>query len=121
MLCHPFQLDMAFTRPTPAYVGLPHCLVTAPPVPPSNIINVKIINTPIHPSEDGLLTFVVQWLKPRYLNGNNTIGPTYEVWIGTVHLPPMADPFNYHNQRLVYVKNIQVSDGDEAWWCIILC
>ena len=61
-------------------------------------------------SLDGLVNFVVEWSEPEILNGDATIGPTYQLWIGTVALPPSAtDVLSYVTGKLIFEPEIQVS------------
>ena len=93
-----------------AEINLQFCAVTAPPVPPSNIANVHVVDMSVRQSENALVTLVVQWSKPEYLNGNAEIGPTYQLWIGIQKLPPKADLVSYHNQKLFFDPDIKVSN-----------
>ena len=113
MMYHYFQLYTTGTYPgTGVAINGQHCIVPALPFPPSNVTNVSVSSTLLQRSEDGLINFVVQWSKPEILNGNATIGPTYQLWIGTVSLPLNAnDLIPFQNQRLHFEDELQVS----AW------
>ena len=102
-----------------ADVNYRFCIVSAPPVPPSKIAGVHVADRAVHRSDDRKASFVVQWSKPEYLNGDAEIGPTYQVWIGTVILPPKADLFHYHDEKLLLDSDIKVS-GSVIWEMFVL-
>ena len=111
VMYHYFQLFLSGTFPgAGGDINGRLCTVAALPFPPSNVTNVSVNSTILQRSRDGLVNFVVQWSKPEILNGNTTIGPTYQLWIGTVALPPTAnDVILFQNQRLHFEDELQVS------------
>ena len=112
MVYHCFQLQTFGSHPgSGSSVNLQFCPVYAPPVPPSNIANVSVSDPAVQRSDSGLVTFGIEWLEPENLNGNATIGPTYQLWIGTDYLPPKASISDFLSQRLIFVSEIRVSDG----------
>ena len=90
-------------------VNLHFCTVTAPPVPPSPVTDISVSNTQVQRSDDGRVTFDIQWSKPEILNGNASIGPTYRLWIGTIVLDPTDKVSDHINSRLRFVADTQVS------------
>ena len=99
-------------------INLQFCTLTAPPVPPSPVTNISASSTQVQRSDDGLVTFDIQWSKPEILNGNASIGPTYRLWIGSIVLDPMAKISDNINSRLKFVPDTQVSVGIYAEFCM---
>ena len=110
IMYHCFQLR-PFGDSSDAYTNIhDQCTVTALPHPPSNVTNVYVSNTPVHLSHDGRVNFTVQWSEPEILNGNATIGPTYQLWIGTEALPlNVTDVSSHLNGKLIFESEMQVS------------